>query len=74
MTFDLDSFVREKISGWGDRMTVGVEVSTLKHLIGELKALRREVRDLRAALASVSVQQEQTGADRKDESPEGQVE
>ena len=53
MIVDLEALHRSHVSGWGDRMTIGIEVGILRQLLDELVQRRLEVdalsRNLREA-------------------------
>jgi len=55
---DLHAFHRQYIAGWGDRMTVGVQVRDLTELVNELMELRERHRVHKAALDSALVQRD----------------
>jgi hypothetical protein len=50
--FDLEGFKRVHIVGWGDRMTVGVQVRQLRELVELVEALQRRAEAAEARLAA----------------------
>ena len=55
---DLAAFRQRHVTGWGDRMTVGVLVAELRALVDELETLRERYRVQTAQLDSARVQQD----------------
>lgn len=53
---DLDDLEQRCVKGWGDRMTVGVQVLLLKALIEEARANRERLRLYKAQLDALEVQ------------------
>ncbi len=53
---DLHDFKRRHVTGWGDRMTVGVQVKELRELVEELETLRERRRVQQAALEAAQMQ------------------